>query len=79
MSNLIDQADEAHARDRERIATLEADNARLRELLTRALDIQNYSKGYDNGVSDSTGTQQEGDYWAGVLFDEIAKALKEAP
>jgi hypothetical protein len=35
MSNLIDQADEAHARDRERIAALEADNARYKHWLDR--------------------------------------------
>jgi hypothetical protein len=33
MSNILDQSDEGHASDIERIAALEADNARLRDVI----------------------------------------------
>lgn len=45
------------------------------EALQRMHDVHNYATGFDNGVTDPTGTMNEGDYMASLAFDQAKAAL----
>lgn len=48
---------------------------RLEEALRGLIDVQQFSTGWDNGVTDSTGTINEGAYWHSRAMDDACAAL----
>jgi hypothetical protein len=69
--------DVARAVDRE--MTLRAEVERLREALEELCHVQVYSTGWDNGVTDSTGTMNEGAHWHSRAMDKARTALGGTP
>lgn len=65
-----------HLRD---VEALRAENACLREALADLVDVQQYAMGWDNGVTDSTGTINEGAYWQSLAMDRSRAALDAKP
>lgn len=59
------------------VESLRTENARLREALESLEDVQTYATGWDNGVTDATGTMNEGAYWHMRAMDDARAALKE--
>ena len=50
---------------------------RLREALRDLLDLCSHAD-FKNGVTDATGTMDEGEHWAAVSIDRVRAALGEA-
>jgi hypothetical protein len=61
------------------VERLRAEVERLREALEELCDVQVYSTGWDNGVTDSTGTMNEGAHWHSRAMDKARTALGDAP
>ena len=59
------------------VETLRAENTRLRSALEGLVDVQIFATGWDNGVTDATGTVNEGAYWHMCAMDGARAALKE--
>lgn len=49
--------------------------AALVEALENLMDVQTFATGWDNGVTDATGTMNEGDHWHGLAMDRATAAL----
>jgi len=49
--------------------------AALVEALEGLMDVQTFATGWDNGVTDATGTMNEGDNWHGLAMDRARAAL----
>lgn len=49
--------------------------AALVEALENLMDVQTFATGWDNGVTDATGTMNEGDHWHGLAMDRARAAL----
>jgi hypothetical protein len=49
----------------------------LRHALEDLIDVQTFSKGWDNGVTDSTGMTNEAEYFHGQAMDRATAALKK--
>lgn len=52
--------------------------AALVEALENLMDVQTFATGWDNGVTDATGTMNEGDHWHGLAMDRARAALARA-
>jgi hypothetical protein len=46
--------------------------------LEELMDVQKFATGWDNGVTDSTGTINEGDHWHGLAMDRARAAMLAA-
>ena len=57
------------------VVALRAHVARMEEALEDLIDVQVLSTGWDNGVTDSTGTMNEGEYLHARAFDKARAAL----
>ena len=55
---------------------LEKENARLREALLDLLNLCSHAD-FKNGVTDASGTMDEGEHWAAVYQDRARAALGE--
>ena len=49
--------------------------AALVAALENLMDVQTFATGWDNGVTDATGTMNEGDHWHGLAMDRARAAL----
>lgn len=49
--------------------------AALVEALENLMDVQTFANGWDNGVTDATGTMNEGDHWHGLAMDRARAVL----
>jgi hypothetical protein len=58
----------------ERVKDAEAERDRLREALRDLLDLCSHAD-FKNGVTDATGTMDEGEHWASVFIDRARTAL----
>lgn len=50
--------------------------AALVEALEGLMGVQTFATGWDNGVTDATGTMNEGDHWHGLAMDRATAALR---
>ena len=57
------------------IVTPPATVAALVEALENLMDVQAFATGWDNGVTDATGTMNEGDHWHGLAMNRARAAL----
>ena len=78
-----EQAEAERDRLREQVVLLEATGAeaadeidRLRTALRDLLDLCSHAD-FKNGVTDATGTMDEGEHWAAVFIDRARAALRE--
>lgn len=53
-----------------------AEIARLRDVLADLMEVQMYATGWDNGVTDPTGTIHEAAYWHSQAMDRARAALE---
>lgn len=49
--------------------------ATLVEALENLMDVQTFATGWDNGVTDATGTMNEGGHWHGLAMNRARAAL----
>lgn len=54
-----------------------AEAEKLAEALEELKNIQRFATGWDNGVTDSTGSINEGDHWHGMAMDAANVALED--